>query len=184
MNNSAMSPHLFSKLKKIDETDDFEIYEFIPSIIKAFPFMVEKISIPYRFRCIQEYFVGYKVFYIRKNGIWGGYCITSNGSNPRYYFGTKEDITFGRYYIVPELRGQGLALKMIYWVLNDSGLKYKDAYAYVHEGNIASHATLRKLGAVPVGCFDKVGRLRRIVMNNHGKYTLYKYRRMIDPKEG
>lgn len=179
MDKVWVKPHLFSKFNKIGETDDFEIYEFIPSIVKAFPFKLEKISIPYRLRCAQEYFVGYKVFYVRKNGLWGGYCIVSNGRNSRYKFCTEKDITFGRYYIVPELRGQGLALRMIHWVLNSAGLKYQEAYAYVHAGNKASHATLEKLGATPIGHFNKVGKFRRIIMNDNGMYTLYKYRKEV-----
>lgn len=177
MGSIVLKPGLFHRLVKTDENEIFEVYEFSPSLLKAFPFLLEKISLPYRIRCIQEYFVGYKVYFLRKDDTWGGYCIVSNGRNARYPFCTGKDITFGRYFIVPELRGREMAVKLISWVLNNPDLQYENAYAYVHAGNKASHATLRKLGAVPVCRFDKVGTFRKIVMNDNGKYTVYRYQR-------
>jgi RimJ/RimL family protein N-acetyltransferase len=170
-----LKPKIRSELIKIKDTPDFEIYQFTPSLFKAFPFYLEKITLAYRLRCALEYFVGYKVFYIKKIGIWGGYCIVSNGRNARYYFCSSEDITFGRYFVIPDLRGQGIGLKMIYEVLNNIGIPYRKAYAYVHAGNEASHATLKRLGCIEVGHFDKVGRLRRIIENKNGTYSLYFY---------
>lgn len=172
-----LKPHLFHSFKKIDDTEDFEVFEFVPSLLKAFPFRLEKISLPYRIRCIQEFFIGYKVYYIRKNGLWGGYCIVSNGKNPRYEFCEETDITFGRYFVIPDFRGNGLATKMVNYVLNITDLQYKYAYAYVHAGNKASHATMAKLGAIPVTHFDKVGHLMNIVISETGKYTVYRYQK-------
>lgn len=170
-----LKPKIRSELVKIKECQDFDIYQFTPSLFKAFPFRLERISIAYRLRCALEYFVGYKIFYIKQNDVWGGYCIVSNGRNIRYRFCSSEDITFGRYFIVPDLRGQGLGIKMIYEVLNNLNIPYKKAYAYVHAGNKASHATLKKLGCIEIGHFDKVGRFRRIIENVNGVYTLYLY---------
>ncbi len=67
----SLKPKIRSELVKIKETPDFDIYQFTPSLFKAFPFRLEKISIAYRLRCALEYFVGYKVFYIKQNGVWG-----------------------------------------------------------------------------------------------------------------
>lgn len=184
MGKVKLKPHLFSQLTHVKTTTDFEIYSFIPSLLKAFPFEMEKISIAYRIRCILEYFVGYMVFYIKCQDEWAGYCIVSNGRNFRYHFCTADDITFGRYFISPVFRGKSLGVKMLKEVLDNMSLEYSKAYAYVHRGNKASHATVLKIGCVPIDHFDKVGKLRRIVPNQDGKYTLYCYEKQDTQPEG
>ena len=173
--SSSLAPQFHSSLKKVTETGDFEVYLYTPSLIKAFPFKMEKISVGYRLRCIQEYFVGYIVYYIRVNGLWAGYCVVSSGRNFRYFFSTSEDIVFGRYYVSPEFRGKHLSNKMVSQVLDHMGLNYKKAYAFVHAGSTPSHALCRSIGCQAVDHFDKVGKLRRIQKNDIGKYTVYCY---------
>jgi len=146
---------------------------FSPSIFKAFPFRMEKISLAYRIRCAIEYFVGYRIFYIRKDGEWVGYCIISDGRNPRYPFSDSSDIIYGRYYISPDYIGNGIATRMLTDILDDCPLEYRTAYAYVHKGNIASCEVQNKIGAQKIASFNKVGYFRRIVMNAEGSYTLY-----------
>ena len=171
----SLTPQLGSNLKKVKETEDFEIYVYTPSLIRAFPFRMEKISAAYRLRCIQEYFVGYIVYYIRIGDQWAGYCAVSSGRNPRYFFSTRDDIIFGRCYISPAFRGKGLSKKLVRQVLDHLGLKYKKAYAFVHAGNTPSHALCCGIGCHVVGHFDKVGRLRQIRKNENGAYTIYCY---------
>lgn len=106
----------------------------------------------------------------------GGYCIVSNGRNFRYRFSDKEDIIFGRYYIIPEFRGQGLGVKMIKRVLDKTDFDYRKAYAYVHKGNNASHSTVQRLGCNKVGNLRKIGKMRKIIVSSEGEYTLYCYK--------
>ena len=171
----VLKPGLFSRLDQVNGTEDIDVYLFTPSLFKAFPFQMEKVSISNRIRYIIEYFAGYKIYYIKKNSEWGGYCIVSNGRNFRYKFSNKDDIIFGRYFVKPELRGQGIGVKMINRALDKTDIDYKKAYAYVHRGNKASHATVRKLGCYEVGHLTKVGKIRKIMNSENGEYSLYCY---------
>ncbi len=178
-----LKPCLRSEFKKVSENDDLELWLFTPSIFKAFPMRMEKLSAANRLRCVQEYFVGYRVFYVRKGGKWAGYCIVSGGNNPRYSFCSSKDIVFGRYFVSPAFRGQGIAASMLKELLDGPYTEFDKAYAYVHAGNKASHAVLKKIGSVVEGHYSKEGLLRRIRLNESGAYTLYSYRKSTR-KEG
>ena len=175
MGSTELKPHLFNELKMVRGTDEFEVYLFTPSLIKAFPIKLENISLANRVRYLIEFFVGYKIYYIQKNGNWAGYCIVSNGRNFRYSFSDNDDMIFGRYYIKPEYRGQGLGVKMLRRVLDRSDLDYKKAFAYVHKGNKSSHEVVLKLGCHKVGHLKKMGKTRKITVCEDGEYTLYCY---------
>ncbi len=166
---------MFSRFEKFRDCGNFELWFYTPSAFRAFAFKMEKVSWAYRMRMLMEYFIGYRIFYIRRGEDWAGYCIVTDGSNPRYPFSTARDIIFGRYYISSPHRGAGLAAAMLKEVLDHSGLEYEKAYAYIHSGNTASHKTVLKLGAEVCGHFNKVGHFRRIVMDDKGAYTLYRY---------
>ena len=155
--------------------DEFEVWKFSPDPVHAFPFYLEPITRSWRFRCFLEYFVGYAVYYIKKDGQWAGYCVVSNGRNPRYRFSTKKDIIFGRYFIAPQFRGNGLAVRMLFEVLNRCGLKYDKAYAYLRCNNIASVKSIERLGGIKLKRFDIRGLGRRLYDADDGEFVLYMY---------
>ncbi len=124
-----------------------------------------------------EYFVGYEVYYIRKNNEWAGYCVISNGKNRRYSFSTSDDIIFGRYMICEPFRGQGLSKKMLKTILMGIDLKYKHAYAFVHESNIPSNRALQKIGCKEIKRFFITGFFRRLSFDSLGDYILYEFNR-------
>lgn len=173
MSKVMLRPNLKSQMRKLKHTTAFDLYEFSPSLLKPFAVPMEKNSVSRRIRCVMEFVVGYKVYYIRVDEVWAGYCIVSNGRNPRYPFCTGSDIVYGRYFVLPEFRGRGLASAMVYEILNGINLQYDKAYAYVHANNTASHATIRKLGGIETAHFRKIGKLRRIKMDENGEYTVY-----------
>lgn len=165
-----MSDFSFVKL-----TNEFEVWVYVPDLFHAFPFRMEKIRLPWRIRCVMEYFVGYRVFYIKKGEKWAGYCVVSNGRNPRYRFSTDKDIIFGRYYIAKECRGNHLASRMLKEILDNCGLQYEHAYAYLKTSNTASIHTMKRIGAQEVKHFNIKGLIRSLHDQDDGEFTLYEY---------
>ena len=166
-----------SKLVFHHKNDEFEVWKFTPDMIHAFPFYMEKVHLSRRIRCFMEYFVGYEVYYIKKNGEWAGYCVVSDGSNKRYDFSTDKDIIYGRYFIDKSFRGDGLGYRMLKEVLDNTGLKYEKAFAYLKMSNIASLKTIEKLGAVRKYRFDIKGKTRRLYPAENGEFVLYEYKK-------
>ena len=166
-----------SSLDFFKKNKEFEIWKYTPDILHAFPFYMERVRLPWRIRCVMEYFVGYRVYYIKKNGTWAGYCVVSDGRNPRYSFSTPDDIIYGRYFIAGEFRGDGLAARMLREILDNCEKSYKRAFAYLKVSNSASVATMKKIGAVEVKRFDIRGFTRRLYDNDKGGFVLFEYKK-------
>jgi len=158
--------------------DEFELWQFTPGLFRAFPFRMEPVSWSWRLRCVMEWFVGYRVFYAKSHGPdarWMGYCVVSSGRNPRYPFASGQDIIFGRYFIAEPFRGRHLAKVLLAHVLDDSGLSYEKAFAYVNMKNVVSQKAISSIGARVVARFDLVGKLRRVEMAPAGEFVLFQY---------
>lgn len=166
-----------SRFEFIKRNAEFEVWKFIPDILHAFPFYMERVRMPWRIRCVMEYFVGYSVYYIKKEKQWAGYCVISNGKNPRYSFSTDKDIIYGRYFIAEHFRGNHLAERMLREILDNCGLTYEKAFAYLRIKNIASVNTMERIGAKEVKRFDIKGLFRNLYDNKDGEFVLYEYRR-------
>lgn len=158
--------------------DEFDLWEFTPDLFHAFPFRMERISWSWRIRCVLEWRVGYRVYYAKesgKDGNWIGYCVVSSGRNPRYPFSTGNDIIFGRYFIARPFRGKRLANPLLSHVLDDCGLRYDKAFAYLKTTNIVSRRAIASIGARPIAHFDLVGKFRRVRMSPRGQFVLFEY---------
>lgn len=164
-----------ANLKLYKKTDEFEVWKFTPDLIHAFPFYMEKVALPWRIRCIMEYFVGYVVYYIKVNDVWAGYCVISSGRNPRYSFSNSDDIIFGRYFIKEDFRGNSLSARMLVEILDNCETNYNKAFAYLRISNIASVRTMEKIGAKRVKRFDIKGTFRKLYDNDEGEFVLYQY---------
>lgn len=164
-----------SRLEFFDKNKEFEIWKYTPDLLRAFPFYMEKVSPSWRVRCVMEYFVGYRVYYIKKRGKWAGYCVVSSGKNPRYSFANEEDIIYGRYFVAEKFRGNGLAQRMLREVLDNCEKDYRRAFAYLKVSNTASVITMQKIGAVERKRFDIKGLTRKLYDNDKGAFVLYEY---------
>ena len=164
-----------SKLVFFDRKKEFEIWKFTPDLLHAFPFYMEKVRLPWRIRCVMEYFVGYRVYYIKKDGQWAGYCVVSDGRNPRYSFSTGQDIIYGRYFIAEAFRGNGLAARMLREILENCETGYRRAFAYLKVNNLASVATMHNIGALERKRFDIRGPVRKLYDNESGSFVLFEY---------
>ena len=167
-----------SRLAFFKHFDEFDLWEFTPDLFHAFPFRMERISWSRRIRCAMEWLVGYRVYYAKshdKTGAWIGYCVISSGKNPRYPFSTGNDIIFGRYFIAKSFRGKHLAKPLLSHVLDDCGLRYEKAFAYLKTTNTISLRAIASIGARPVAHFDLVGKFRSVQMSPQGQFVLFEY---------
>jgi len=159
------------------EDGDYAFYKYVPTLFRAFHHRMEPVSVLWRIRCVLEYFVGYAVYYLKYQDEYVGYCVVSNGRNPRYDFSGKEDIIFGRYFIAEPWRGKGLAFYMLDRILNRIETGYRYAFDYIRNDNIASTKTTLRLGAtllkrVRIDPFTK-----RLVESPDGAYSVYVYQK-------
>ena len=165
------------KMDLIRKTEEFEIWKFQPDLLHAFPFYMERVRLPWRIRCVFEYFVGYNVFYFKAGDQWLGYCVVSSGKNPRYHFATEKDIICGRYFVAEAFRGRGLGAKILEGVLNNCGVAYERAFAYLRVSNIPSVKTMEKIGAVRLKRFNIKGFARKLYDDPNGEFVLYEYKK-------
>lgn len=166
------------RLSFCKDFDEFELWKFTPGFFHAFPFRMEPVSWSWRIRCAMECLVGYQVYYAKahgRDGAWIGYCVVSSGKNPRYGFATEKDIIFGRYFIAEPFRGRHLAKILLQHVLDDCGLRFEKAFAYVNRKNVISQRAISSIGARVVACFDLVGKFRRVKMDPAGEFVLFQY---------
>src|SRR5690625_7967864 len=99
-------------MKKIYEEENFSLYEFKPSILKPFKINLEPLTLRRRIRVIKAYFTGFKVYYLKENGIYIGYRLVQNGKDNRYKFSASKDIIVGRYFLGENHRGQRLSVRL------------------------------------------------------------------------
>lgn len=167
-----------SRFEFVKSNQEFEVWKFTPDILHAFPFYMERVRIPWRIRCFMEYFVGYSVYYIKKQNQWAGYCVVANGNNPRYDFSTRNDIVYGRYFITRDFRGDHLATRMLKEILDNCDILYNKAFAYVRISNFASINTMKNIGAQEVKRFDIIPPFRYFSFHKDGEFVLYEYQRL------
>ncbi len=177
---------LKAKLTLILKKDDYEVYVFKPKIFELY-LKFEKVSFLRKIRFLLSLFYGYKIYYLLKDTIIIGYCFVFDGTNPRYKFADKNDIIVGPYYIKENYRGNNLSSFLLDIVLKKSGLKYENAYDYIHVNNIASKKTSEKVGFIPYKSIAISKYLRRIlfVENEKCDYIVYLYKHLYktDNKE-
>lgn len=125
-------------MKKIYSKDGFTFYEYKPSITKPFFIDMEPLTFKRRIRMLFAYFSKYRVYYLRENDEYVGYCLVQNGRDRRYKFATGNDIMVGPYFIHENHRGRKLSIFLLDNILNHIDLKYENAYDYIHKDNIPS----------------------------------------------
>ena len=75
-----------------------------------------------------------------------GYCFIGDGSNFRYTFARRGDAIVGPYYLIPEMRGHGLASMLICSGLDDYAPRTGTAWDFIQHNNTASIKTSEIVG--------------------------------------
>lgn len=105
-----------------------------------------------------------------------GYCVVSQGGNPRYPFANKHDIIVGPLFISPEYRGHRLSIRLISKIVDEFEQSYSNAYAFIQKGNDISVKAFKRCGFQYYA--DARYSLFRILKenNNTGDFALYRYK--------
>lgn len=161
-------------MKKIYEEENFSLYEFKPSILKPFKINLEPLTLRRRIRFIKAYFTGFKVYYLKQNGNYIGYCLVQNGKDNRYKFSTSKDIIVGPYFISKNYRGKRLSVKLLDIVLHKIRLEYRFAYDYIQKENIPSIRASEAVGFEYYSDANVSRFLRRIILceEPEGEYVV------------
>lgn len=125
-------------MRKVYQEENFTFYEYTPTLFKPFYINLEPLTLRRRIRLFLAYFSGFKVYYLKENNQFVGYCLVQSGKDKRYNFANKDDIMVGPYFIDEKFRGRKLSVVLLNFVLNKAGIKFNNAYDYIHKGNIPS----------------------------------------------
>ncbi len=163
-------------MKEVYRSKAYTFYEYKPTVLRPFYMELEKLYLKRRLRLAIAYFSGYKVYYVKENERYVGYCVVSQGGASRYWFSNKADIIVGPYYICPEYRGRKLSELMLDVVLNRLNIDYACAYEYIAKNNRPSIKAAKSIGFYRIKEADVTPLLRNIRPreNGTGTYWIFK----------
>lgn len=164
-------------MKEVYRKDGFTFYEYSPSITKPFFINMEPLTIKRRIRLLSAYYSGYKVYYLRENDEYVGYCLVQSGSDIRYTFATDKDIMVGPYFIHEKHRGRKLSIFLLDYILKHSDIKFENAYDYIHKNNIPSIKASEAVGFkyFSDANLSKYLRSLNLSKSEKGEYVILKY---------
>ncbi len=164
-------------LKYITTSDGLDIYQYNGTFFNPF-FKGEKgfgkrtLKNSIRMSCL-SIIEPYQVYYARDKEETVGFAVVSRGGK-RLSCSTREDIILGPIVIRKDKRGLGYGTRLIHAVLNDLDIRYKNAYEFIHDGNIASIRSAEKNGYLYVCKGVYQGLLKNVVTNDNGNLLIYK----------
>lgn len=159
-------------MKRILEINGFELFEYTPTRLKPFYIDMEPTTLMRRFRFLIDLHYGYKVYYLKKDGAFLGYCTVTSGKNPRFWFAENDDIIVGPYYVEEKYRGKGYSTMMVDMVIHKCGLSWNNAYLYILNTNKPSIRVVEKLGGTLVFHVHNTF-YRKLVRRESGEYGIY-----------
>lgn len=164
-------------MKQVYREDTFSIYEYRPTLFRPFYIKLEPLTFRRRIRFILAYFSGFKVYYLKEDDVIVGYCIVQSGKDRRYSFATQDDIIVGPYFIDEKYRGRKLSIFLLNFVLKKSGIKFKNAYDYIHKDNIPSIKASKAVGFTYYSDAKVSRYLRSITLypQNKGDFVILRY---------
>lgn len=166
-----------SRLSLVAEGDDFSLYEYRPTLLRPLLVHFQPMKFVRRCRYLLEYLHEgqYRVFYLLgpdKTPL--AFCVVTPGGRG-LKCSTKKDIVLGPYYVDKAARGNGYAKKIIRMVLDSYPEHYECAYDWILKSNIPSVRASVSCGFLPVSDLNIVGLMRKPVLTEDGKYSLYRY---------
>lgn len=162
-------------MKLVYLEENIEILEYCPKFLKPFYINMEPLTLMRRFRFWIDYKYGYKVFYLKKENQFIGYCTITSGNNPRFWFADNNDIIIGPYFIEEKYRNQGYSRKLVDIVINKCGLNWRNAYIYILNDNYPSIAVAKRLGGELL--FNVHNTIyRKLIKDDNGEYGVYRIR--------
>lgn len=172
-----MKMKMGKNLKYITAIEEYEFYEFTPTIFRLFLTNFEKLKLKRRIRYSIEFIRGYKIYYMFYKEDIVGYCMVARGGGYRLKFTDYNDIIIGPYFITKEFRGKGNSIVLLNTILADLGLKYKYAYDYIQKNNIPSIKASERVGFkfFSNAEISKFLRSIRLSDSQQGEFVVYRY---------
>ena len=162
-------------LKKIYEDNEYELYEYIPTISKPLAINFERMRFVRRIRFLKAYLgVGhYKVYYLAVNGKLVGHCVIEPGGR-RLTCSTEKDIVIGPYYIVPQYRGKGYSKVLVNLSIKYCSYQFQYVFDWVNKDNISSIRTSKACGFEEWAQLNVTHILRRLVLVKTGDNIVFR----------
>jgi GNAT superfamily N-acetyltransferase len=173
---------IHKRMQFLGEFDGIDFYRYSPALLRPYYMAYPKQDHPpyekrgvHQIRMLLEYLRGgYHVIYMVREGEILGHLVVARGGR-RLAVSTPEDIVVGPIFVSPSLRGQGIGTIGIRVVLNELGLKYRYAYEFIRQDNIASIRTVEKNGYVFVERAREQGLMKNLVSCPDGDFVVYCY---------
>ena len=166
------------ELHLIKQTNDENIYVFYPTLFRVFPKSGNtcKITLKKYGRFLLLFmFSKFRVYILTtKDNIVKCTMGFSRGGSFRYPFSTKNDLIDGPSFTVPSFRGQGTAVRLADFVINEYEKDYKKVYGTIKNDNISSLKRAEKNGYVVVN-HCRYNLLKRCVIDESGDMSLVEY---------
>lgn len=161
------------KLQTLLTDGDFVIEKYTPTLLRPFYIKMSHLSLPGRVRFAIDFYYGYSVYYLKKNGEYIGYCTITSGMNKRFWFATEKDIIVGPYYIDKNHRGNGYVTYLVENVIYKCHNNWENAYAYILHTNIPSIKAFSKLSGKKIFNVHNTF-TRKLIQSDKGEYGIYK----------
>lgn len=170
---------MHKRMVKVGECGDNDIYIYSPTLFNLYypdknkdGYPSFKFSFLHKLRMALKLFGGgYKIIYFMKGEKVVSYLIYCQ--RPVIKGMKKGDIFTIYIHTFPEFRKQGLASKMINYMLNESGLKYESAYKTIANTNIASTKTAEKAGYKALCYCEKNKLLGKYYKREDGNWQIF-----------
>lgn len=119
------------------------------------------------------------IVYMKSNDKVIGHLVVSRGGT-RVAESNRQDIVIGPIWIIPSQRGKGYGSAGIRQILTSLGFKYRYAFEFIEDTNIASVRTVEKNGFVLRYKTSERGIMRTLKKDENGKWLLYRYTNTAD----
>ena len=165
------------RLRLLHEENGERYYVFTPGLFRLFPKSgdMRKMTPNETALFLARLIHGYHVYLLADDkDELKGYTVISNGGFFRFPFADKEDRITGPTYTVPEYRGQGVAVRLGNYALNQVEHGYRNVYGNVAETNTSSLRRVQKSGFVIEGRL-RIDRMKRFVKDENGTMFLIVY---------
>ena len=162
----------------MSDINGLQYYEYKASLLKYFytPMAPYESLFSRKIRETLDFIKGkYKVLYIFEKDSPIAYCTIVRGGG-RYKFSTKNDIVVCNVWVRPENRGKGIAAELYKFLLNNMGIQYSCAYAFIPNDNLPSIKTALNVGFKKTADADRVGLMKNIKVINNGHLGIWEYR--------
>lgn len=164
-------------LQLVFEGEIEKLWLYKPSVLRPFDDRFEPMSFGRRLRYLYEFCQKgrFQVYYYEYLGEIIGRCVVTPGGRRIPGTTTSDIVIGGPYYIIPEMRGKGLAKRLLQLTLEHCQYEYLCAYDYIKKTNIPSVKVSESVGFVKLKEMNVVGLFHWFEDAERGSFWLLRY---------